>query len=236
MASTDLNFTGIDQRKIAMRLAEENNAPQTLSVIKDPNSTYASILASAASEIGLDRLTQILLENDPIWAHNALLDVPDLGLDRAVLIRKAGELVERSNQRTENVAAAALEGGLPLVSAIELYLAPGAAFEAKFTMFWFSAPNVIQPWTGTPDPSKWQWSIKLSIAINRSWEMKCSEFALPGSPLAPGDTAWMNVDIVCGSQYQLNRPPFLFTYQPDAPSMRINTWGVVTGPQFGIAN
>jgi hypothetical protein len=221
------NFSGEDQRKIGMKLASEMNAQKTLALIREPNSSYEDILKSAASEVGVDKLASVILQNHPMWASYALRCLPNLGNNREALIKQASELVQTAPGAADNLAAAENKR----IGGLELYLISGAAFEAHFTMFWLSAPNVNQPWAGNPDQGKWKWSDKLSIAINRSYSYKCSYFAIPNSPLHPGDTVWMEASIVCGNWYDTG---FRFTYDPNAPTQRIDTWGASVNPQFGL--
>lgn len=202
-----------EQRKTALRLAKEAGAEKTLEAIKNPEACYGEILQTAAEEVGMDKLVSILKDNDPIFATQALTHLPDLGENFAVL--EANSIANSGN-----------------ISSLELYLISGAAFEAYFTMYWFTPGSGIQqPQTGTPDTSQWKWSQKLSISINRSDTLDCKDFALPNSPLNPGDTVWMVVSTAADNRFDTG---LRFTYQPGAGNVRIDTWGAVASPNFGI--
>lgn len=202
-----------EQRKLGVRLAKEHGAEKTLAAIKDPNSCYTDILETAASEVGMDKLVSVLKENDPIWATQALTVFSDLGDHHSDLA---------ANSVPINGTA----------SSLELYLASGAAFEASFTMYWFTPGSGIQqPMAGTPDTSQWVWSINLSIAINRSDTVACKDFALENSPLNPGDTVWMVVSTAAGNRFDTG---FRFTYEPNGAAVRIDTTGAVASPNFSI--
>lgn len=202
-----------EQRKLGVRLAKEAGATKTLEAIKDPNVCYGEILKTAADEVGMDKLVSVLRENNPIWATQALTAFHDLGEFHSDL---AGNSVPISGD----------------ASSLELYLISGAAFDASFTMYWYTpGSGSQQPMAGTPDASKWKWSINLSIAINRSYTMNCKDFALEKSPLNPGDTVWMVVSTAAGNRFDTG---LRFTYQPNGAAVRIDTWGGAANPKFGI--
>ena len=202
-----------EQRKLGLRLAIEAGAEKTVAAIKDTNMCYGDILKTAADEIGMEKLVSILGESDPIFASQAMTAFPDAGEHLSAL--EANSISTSGN-----------------ISSLELYLVSGAAFEASFTMYWYSPGSGIQqPQTGTPDSSQWKWSNNLSISINRSAQLDCTDFALPNSPLKPGDTVWMVVSTAAGNRFDTG---LRFTYQPEAGNMRIDTWGAVASPHFGI--
>ena len=223
-----------EQRRLGVKLAVKADAPKTLAVIKDTNSSYEDIFNTAVSEIGAEKLA-LFLQNEPELAHKALLLVPDLDGARDILVKASSAYKENAIQvETEPAAAtrAFVAAGVTSIGSLELYEIAGAAFECKFTMYWRDSNGNIQPNAGTPDHSQWKWSQKLSIAINRAAILDCSSFALPNSPLNKGDEVWMVVQIVCGGLYELRNLSFI--YDPAAGNGRIDTWGIKDAPNFGL--
>ena len=158
-------------------------------------------------------MSTILKNDEPTWAQYALDIIPDLSAShREALATKATVIIGEA-------------------SALELYLAPGVAFEARFTMFWKNTPDgYVLPNAATPDSDKWKWSLKLSVSINRSDTINCAEFAIPDAPVMPGATVWMAAHVIAASTHQLSN--YSFTYNSNGPLQRINTWGVVNTPKF----
>src|SRR6185295_10203470 len=122
------------QRAMAIRLATEAEAPRTLALLKsDEYGDVSAVLKTAADEVGLDKLVPAIINSYPAWAGEALRFLPDLGSYRQSLIdalpkhEKPAGLV--------NFAAAVPEDATA-VKSLTLYLAPGAALVASFTMFW----------------------------------------------------------------------------------------------------
>src|SRR5260370_7129458 len=100
MSNTAMNHNGEDQRRIGMKLASEVGATKTLAIITDPNSSYESILKSAASEVGVDKLASAILQNHPMWAGEALRFVPNLPNYPDPLIKRTLELFPLPSART----------------------------------------------------------------------------------------------------------------------------------------
>ncbi len=216
------------QRIMAAKLANDLNASKTLQLIDDQTKHIGEILRSAADEIGTDRLVSCILENDPVWAINALKYLPNLGKHRDALVAMSQKLMPDT---ADAIQPETVNGVPPSVQYVELYLISGAAFECHFTMFWQSAPDVNQPWAGDPTQKGWIWSDKLSISINRSYTYDCAHFQIPNCPLAVGDRVWLNVSIVCGNWYSVTQVPFI--YAQNGQTGRVNTWGASVDPKFG---
>ena len=224
------------QRAMAIRLATEAEAPRTLAILKsDEYGDVSAVLKTAADEVGLDKLVPAIINTDPAWAGAALRFLPDLGSYQQSLI-DALPKHESENGHSVNFAAAAVPQDAIAVRSLTLYLAPGAALEAYFTMFWINQ-GVTYPQAVAPVSGQWDWSIKLSIAINRSATISCKDFAapapnrnFPGAPLAPGDVVWM-VENSCNMDFDTG---FRFVYQPDGRDIQIDVVGVPTAPSFSI--
>jgi hypothetical protein len=175
------------QRRLGMKLAVQADAPKTLAVIKDTNSSYEDIFNTAVSEIGAEKLAS-LIEGEPEWAHKARLFVPDLDGQRDALVQASAGY--KDNPLEAEIATDSFAGAAAAVStgsSLELYEISGAAFECQFTMYWRDSNGNVQPSFGTPDQSQWKWSRKLSISINRSDMLYCQDFAPPDSPIQKGD-------------------------------------------------
>lgn len=215
-----------EQHKLALKLALKAGADKTAALIKDHGS-IDEIFESAVAEAGAQRVAEaIVAENDPGWAYNALLRIPDLGNQREALIRQAS--ARRAEPLSGAQPAAAAE--LTTIGGLQLNLVAGVGFTCQFTMFWISAPGVTQPNAGTPDQGKWKWSITLDAVVNNRYAIQCADFRLPDSPLAESDTVWMVVDINCAARHEL---PTRFKFG-DGPYAVYDTWGVPTNPQFAL--
>jgi hypothetical protein len=202
------------ERQVGIKLAHELSAPKTAAAIEDVNRCYGDIFKTAAAEIGVDRLVSGVIDSgQPSWAQHALAYLPDLSKSQQeALAQKASVIIGPAGS-------------------LELYLAPGAAFEAWFTMFWRNKPDgYILPNAATPDEKKWKWSMRLSIAINRSDCISIPDFAIENAPIEIGATCWMVVQVVGGPRRELTS--HRFTYQPGGPNRRFNTKGVVNSPKF----
>ncbi|NNG17804.1 MAG: hypothetical protein HKM89_15120 [Gemmatimonadales bacterium] len=213
-SATTEDLTAAVERRAGVKLASESSAAKTAAAIKDLDSCYEDIFGTAAAEVGVDHLVSRILDtNQPSWAQHALTYVPDLSeSQREALAQKASVVIGTANS-------------------LELYLAGGAAFEAKFTMFWRNKPgDYVLPNAATPDEGKWKWSIKLSIAINRSYTISIPDFAIDNAPVDVGATCWMVAQVVGGPRRELT--DHSFTYQPGGPNRRFNTIGVVNTPKF----
>lgn len=223
------------QRSTAIRLATELEAPRTLAILKsDQYRDVCAVLKTAADEVGLDKLVPAIINSYPAWAGEALRFLPDLGSYRQNLVDALPK--HEAPTGLVNFAAAAVPEDAIAVRSLALYLAPGAAMDALFTMFWMHQ-GVTYPQTVAPDLGQWAWSIELSIAINRSYRMSCTDFAapapdrnFPGAPLAPGDVVWM-MERSCSTNFDTG---FRFVYQPNGRDIQIDVVGGALTPSFSI--
>ena len=222
------------QRSTAIRLATELEAPRTLAILKsDQYRDVSAVLKMAAAEVGLEKLVQAILCSYPAWAGEALRFLPDLGDYRKDLLDALSK--HEATSGLVNFAAALPEDAIA-VRSLTLYLAPGAMMDAWFTMFWMHEGQVY-PQAVAPDIGQWDWSIELSIAINRSYQMSCRDFAVaapgrnfPGAPLSPGDVVWMT-ERSCSTNFDTG---FRFVYQPDGRDIQIDVTGGALTPSFSI--
>lgn len=221
------------QRSTAIKLATELRAARTLALLKsDQYHDISAVLKTAAEEVGVDKLVPAILSAHPAWAGDALRFIPHLGAHRH-------DLVNAISKHCATVApaahATATSGVVNLAAAMSvgtlvLYLAPGAAMDAWFTMFWINK-GVGYPQAVTGDINQWLWSIELSISINRQDSIGCSDFASHiGAPLAPGDSVWM-VERSCSQNFDTG---FRFVYQPEGPRIQIDVVGGALTPSFSI--
>jgi len=220
-----------EQRRLGVRLATEANAPKTLAAIKDVNSCYDTILQTAAEELGVDKLTSYLLENDPEWAFHALLSVSDIGNKREALIEKSSGISSKfiqteSRELTETITAT--------VSGLTLYLAPGCSFSGSFTLLWQDQSGNTQPQTAYPNAGDWVWSKYLSISVNRQDTLYGSKCALPNAPIQSGDIIWMLVG-PSGSANGSYDTGFRFKYDPTSSNVvQIDATGGADNPSFTL--
>ncbi len=211
------------------------DAPRTLEILKsDQYRDAGAVLKTAADEVGLDKLVPAIINSYPAWAGEALRFLPDLGSYRQSLVDALPK--HETPTALVNFAAAAVPEDLTAVRSLTLYLAPGAALVASFTMFW-THQGVTYPQAVAPDLGQWKWSIDLSIAINRSYTISCPDFAapdanrnFPGAPLAPGDVVWM-VERSCSTDFDTG---FQFVYQPNGKDIQIDVVGTALAPSFSI--
>lgn len=225
-----------EQRALAIRLATKFEAPCTLEVLKsDQYHDVATVLQTAASEVGLDKLVPVIVNSYPAWAGEALRFLPDLGSHRKDLV-DALSTHEAAAPSLVSMSATALAADPIAIRSLELYLAPGAAMVAQFTMFWMH-DGQLYPQAVTQDLTQWKWSEDLSIAINRQAIISCVDFAaaapgrnFPGAPLSPGDVVWM-VERSCSRNFDTN---FRFVYQPNGRDIQIDIVGTALAPSFSI--
>jgi hypothetical protein len=109
-----------DQRKLGVKLASKYHAPKTLEMLKDTKNCYEDILKTAASEVGVEKLVKVLLENDPTWALQTLRHVPNLGSHETALIAKAGVLHEGAFNGGTAQMASLIKDPLPHISNLKL--------------------------------------------------------------------------------------------------------------------
>jgi hypothetical protein len=223
------------QRATAIRLATQLDAPETLAILKsDQYQDVSAVLKTAASEVGLDKLVPAIINSYPAWAGEALRFLPDLGSYRQSLV----DALPKHETPTDlvNFAAAAVPEDMTAAKSLTLNLIPLAALVASFTMFW-THQGVTYPDSITSDIRQWDWSILLSLGINPSYTMSCTDFAaaapdrgFPGAPLAPGDVVWM-VERSCSIDFDTG---FRFVYQPDGEDIQIYVTGTALAPSFSL--
>ena len=225
-----------EQRSMAIKLATKFEAPRTLAILKsDQYGDVATVLKTAADEMGLDKLVPLIVNSYPAWAGEALRFLPDLGSHEKDLV-DALCTHEAASPSLVSTFAAALPPTSGNVSSLELYLAPGAQMIAQFTMFWLNQGQ-LYPLAAARNSGQWKWSGDLSVGINRQAIISCVDFAaaapdrkFPGAPLAPGDVVWM-IYRACSTNFDTN---FRFIYQPNGGNVQIDVVGGALTPSFSI--
>ncbi len=224
-----------EQRKLGVRLAKTFNAPKTLEIIKQNDSTTEQILKCAADEIGLDKLVEIVIKERPEWSFWLKKSLP-LGDHLGVVSEQASKLTlppetasEADHPVTEAVrpvsrVSLGLQGGIG-----------GAMYQCWYTMMWQSAKDVNQPIAAYPDTSDWLWSPL--VGVQRPAMMNCVDFARhnPRSPLKPGDPIWLMVHICAGTTVYAGGSPtsFQYVYDPNTTAgMYLTGTGTTYNPIF----
>jgi hypothetical protein len=219
-----------EQRALGLKLAKSLGAVKTQEIIKNANTNFETILKTASTEIGLEKLVSNILEGPPEWAFHTLRDVPNLSNDqRSVLIRKAGEeplsalhTLRLVNDLGSHRDALIQKAGVLAATQGEIsgfYLNNKGSYNCEFTMYWSNAGKT-QPNAGSQSRD-WVWSKKLMVG--QDTQHVCSDFALPvpgktypdpqpNSPLAAGNEVWLYLWVQAGHDIE---SPLRFTYNPN---------------------
>lgn len=233
MNKSSTNPDALEQRKIGIRLAQEHKATKTAELIKKGESRHEDILRAAAQEIGVDKLAAILSKQSPEWSFHALRSIPDLGGQRDTFARAAAKWLGTDKPRRDKPSLRA-EAQLQTVGSIELSLVWGSVMYACwFTMFWESAPHVIQPQASEYSPDKWVWSPKMDISYHPSYRYDCTHFELAYSKLSPGNPVWMHVQISGGGGHDVGVGGFM--YEPGGPNLLVRAGGTTLNPSFEVS-
>ncbi len=234
-----MNFD--EQRKLALKMAKEAGAEKTLEAIKNTDSCYADILKAAAEEGGLNKLVPYILQGDPSWAYNTLINVPNLGNYRDELIKKASETPETAlhtlrfvndlGNHQEMVASAAgsLADTQGSISGFDVW--DQAGYNLAFTMYWtnngVTNPSKIPP--SNDATHNWHWSEE--VPLGQTSSSYCKDFALSNVPLVPGNQVWIYLYVRAGYNVM---SPFIFTYDPNtAKRAKFTASGTTTSPSLG---
>lgn len=204
-----------EQRELGIKLAAELGAEKTLAALNDKDVCFKNILPTAANEIGMDKFVSIILQNDPSWAAQTLVNVPDLGKYRDELVRKAAEDQTAALDALRNGGKLGQHRGLVEAAVGNLAGTQGdiagfvlldqGGYNCAFTMYW-SNNGVNYP----TDKSKAVWSDE--IMLGQSTNKKCSDFAVEGYPLTAGNEVWMYMYVRAGKDIE---SPLRFTYNPN---------------------
>ncbi|HXI86003.1 MAG TPA: hypothetical protein VNH64_00985 [Parvularculaceae bacterium] len=233
MKKPSTNTDALEQRKIGIKLAQEHKAPKTAELIKNGESTHEDILRAAAQEVGVDKLAAILAKQHPEWSFHALRSIPDLGKHRDAFTKTAAEWLG-TDKRRSGAPGPQAEATLQTVGSVELSLVWGSVMYACwFTMFWESAPHVIQPQASEYSPDKWVWSPKMDITYHPSFQYDCKHFELAHSKLSPGDPVWLHVQISGGGAHDVGIGGF--KYEPGAPTLLVKAGGTTLNPSFEVS-
>jgi hypothetical protein len=204
-----------EQRKVGLRLAKAAGATNTQAAIMNDDFCYEDILKTAADEVGVDSLVSNVLQGDPLWAYHTLRHVPGLGAGRDRLLEKAAETPEVAaytvryvpdlGSQREAITEAAKPYAISIGNISAMYLLDQGGFNCAFTMLWTN--------NGQSEPKKGadkKWSP--TLLLGQSAKEKCSFFALPDSPLEPGNEVWMYAWVQAGTD---NDSLLRFTYDPN---------------------
>ncbi len=217
-----------DRDRIAgIQLAKQLGANKTAAVIEDKTKNFKDIFDAAVAEIGVDKVAAGLMQASPVWAHAALLSVPDWGAHGEALSKRAAEAPDgtvspgSATKRivagvapTNLVANAAVMGG-PLS---KMTLNNHMAADCQWTVEWFDGKE--QPADKYPDWNKWKWSGTLTAGCGSTMSVIDCKNQVPNSPLNNGDVVWIYVWVAGGSDKSGNTdlPSFQFTYDSGSPS------------------
>ncbi len=210
------------QRRAGVRAAVSEHADNTLRQIRDQNSCYKDILTTARQEVGLDKLVDHILRNDPEWAYQALRSLDDLGDYRDPLIEKAAEdeewalhtlrFVPEIEAHKDFLTAKAGNSVGPIADIAGFNLLDQGWYNCAFTMFWVNNGQP-QPQTAVPRSNwgSWKWSSTMSGGGSGETQ-QCTYFELENAPLQAGNEVWMYMWVQAGDDIE---SPFRFTYNPN---------------------
>lgn len=219
--------TTYDRDRVAgLQIAKQLNAPKTAAAIEDPSQCFEDIFNVALAEVGCEQLAAVLAEASPIWAHRALLAIPDLGTKYPELLKHAAEAPDGSITPGATTARPApLDAMQPMALSAGLMGGPLSsmrlnnhmAADCQWTIEWFD--GAIQPLKTYPDWNTWTWSGTLTAG--KGSEMSVVEVAqkVPNAPLKDGDVVWVYVWVAGGSDKsgKDNLTSFQFTYVSGSP-------------------
>lgn len=227
-----------EARLAAAKLAKQYDAHKTLVVINNKNSSVEQIILTAANEVGIDKLVEVILKDKPEWANL---------LERSIPLGKHEELVANQSElslATDDAAPASTIDASTLKPSnhVEISLKGGyggAAYCCHYTMFWLDVNGNIQPQTNYPKSNQWLWSPTIQAGTGRTnYVFKISDFAKhnPESPLNPGDPIWLVVNIVAGTQMfkagVAADGSYLYKYDPNGGYMCQWGTGTTFNPHF----
>lgn len=199
-----------DQRKLAFRLAKQAGALKTLETIKDPKACYETILKTAASEGGVDRLIDAVLQNDPWWAYKMLTFFPDLGEKREALLKKAAEDpqsalhayrfvsgLDAGHQEMLQAASAGLDAPVATIYGYEMDQT--GPYSSYFGVKWIHN-GVVYP---SNDVWNDKWDFDGSFSQGQYHKMNPDDFAGSlGLPISDGDVMWPCMHAMAGQSME----------------------------------
>ena len=229
------------ERMTGIRIAKKAGAEETVKLIKDTSKGFADIFAFAAKEIGKQALIKNILDGPPLWSQMALLYLHDFGPAEEALRQRAAEApAELLRPAAGSVipvkAKAAVSGNImgPL-SLMALHNAMAATCE--WTVEWMNN-GVEQPGTAYPDWNDWLWSEQLTAGCS-SGPISLTKFAakVPKAPLGTGDTVWIYIWVMAGTDRSSKDSLFQFTYNSgSAKTAYWNISGTTTINQLSLTD
>lgn len=217
------------ERIIGIQAAQKLGAVKTVAVIADQHKDFKAIFDTAIAEIGLDAVVTELTQASPIWAHAALVSIPDLGDYREALLKRAGEAppgvsspgteTPMEDDSTKAIFAAFSSSSVFESEISAISLKNKMAANCQFTAKWFDG-GVVQPTNAYSDWNDWLWSSKLTAGCSQKLTLSEIAAKVPKSPLKNGDLVWIYVWVEAGTDMDGRKllTSYKFTYQSGIPA------------------
>ncbi|MFQ6026306.1 MAG: hypothetical protein ACE5Q6_02195 [Dehalococcoidia bacterium] len=206
-----------EDREQGIAIAQRLGATETATVIRNKQSDFHDIFSTAISEKGLDALAAELITGPPVWAHAALLTIPDLGAHRAALLQRAAEAPDGTVSPASGTTAAVEDDVLREFTSggpcSKFDLHDGLAADCRFTAKWMDG-GAEQPTSHYPNQSDWLWSHTLTAGCHQTIDLVKFGEKVPNSPLRRGDDIWIYVDVIAGNTLSGKNLFLKFTYDP----------------------
>jgi len=225
-----------DNRATGLKLAKKLGAVETMQAIRDKNLSYDEIYKIAVKEVGLDKFTSAILEEDPSWSEQALQYIPDLGKQTDAVAERASEMyADRIIAENDTNGFASGLAGLQKVGTVILERLDPMLFVCKYTLCWQNTPDgPVYPQAAIPDAQKWVWSLAHDPNYShlRQQRFRPSEWdGRAGLSIQNGAIIWPLVSITCGKWHELKQ----FSFIADRSGSSIGyvfTKGTADNPEF----
>lgn len=230
-----------EQRRLGMKLAVDADAKETLAAIKDTGKCFEDILKTAAAELGIEKFTSIIQQNDPLWAAKAIRYIPDLGDFRADLIKKAAETQDSALQALRfggdlgdqkqliTQSAGEFAATLGEISSFEIF--NGGGFNSNFTIYWVHEnTNYPIPQPPADDNGDGRWAGETmhnnTVDFNIA-NMVAAYNKLSPSPIAVGDPVQFFMYARGSANNKWHEDPRIFSFNPNGKTAYFETGGGV---------
>lgn len=215
------------ERVTGIKIAQSLGANETVAAIADQQKDFHEIFNIAISEIGLDTVITELMKASPVWAHAALICIPDLGKHREALLKKVAEAPQGTVSPDADTMTVEVNANAVFTLNTALMGGPISAMNLKnkmaatcqFTAKWYDASK-IQPQAAYDNWDDWSWSSKLTAGCSQKMELSDIAKKVPKSPLNNGDVVWIYVWVQSGTDMDGREllTSYQFTYQSGTPS------------------